>query len=437
MTARETALRLLGRVENKGAFVDRILTTPEVMSLSPRDRAFVRELLPGVLRWKLRLDRIIGFYYNKPLSDIEPIVRNTLRLGLFQFMFMNSVPDHAAVNESVELIKKKSGKGAAGLVNALLRRFSREGEPDEWPTDPAERYSYELSHPKWIVERWINSFGVERACSILRAGNERHPLFVRPGSVGIDVKALAKAINVAGFETVEVPGMSGYLEVLHGSGLFDTDIFKQGMFTVQDPSAGISTLLLDPQAGDSVLDLCAAPGGKSTHCAYLMGDTGRILALDRNESRLGLVQNAAERLCLKSITCMTGDALDFNSGSGKVYDRILLDAPCSGTGVFSKRPDMKWRLSHDDIQRLVKIQGELLAHAADLVRPGGTLVYSTCTLEHEENEDIVAEFLTRNDDFEIVSDNRFEHYRHECGYLILPMDMGGAGAFTSKMIKKS
>ena len=433
MTPRDVALTLLSRIEKDGAYIDRVITSPDVTNLTLRDRSFVRELLYGVMRWKLLLDRIIDMYYFKRSSKLDNDIRNILRLGLFQLLFMNTVPDHAAVDESVKSAVQRHNKGAGGLTNALLRRFIREGKSVELPSEQAERLSCEFSTPLWIVKRWINAFGTDSTESMVRASTEKHSLYVRPGKIGVSADSLSESLAHNGFEAKVVGEMTDYLEISRGNGLFDTAAFMDGLFTVQDPPAGIATYLLAPKQGETVLDLCAAPGGKTTHIAHLMQNSGHIDAVDRNKARLGLIKETAERLKFTSIDYVTGDALDFGRDTKQLYDRVLLDAPCSGTGVFAKRPDMKWRLTADDIPRLADLQRSMLDNAAGLVRPGGVLVYSTCTLEHEENEDTVNEFLHNNSEYYIEHDERFEPFAYDCGYLIRPHEMKGTGAFSAKL----
>lgn len=431
-TPREITLYLLSRVEQRGAFVDRILDTALVRKLEQRDRLFIRELLLGVMRQKLRLDRIIETYYAKDINNLEPEILNILRLGLFQILFMNSVPDWAAVNESVRLASDSRGKGAAGLVNALLRRFLREGEPP-LPENSIEKISIETSHPLWLAKKWAAFYGEETAESICRAGNEKHPVFIRTQTIRISPDELASRLAGEDFEVNADLVFPGYLMVPKGNGLFETDAFREGLFTVQDPSAGMASELLAPHTGESVVDLCAAPGGKSTHCAEIMNDCGSVVAVDRHVRRLGLVRETARRLGLTSITCIQSDARTYGNGGNIQYDRVLLDAPCSGTGVFSKRLDMRWHLCEEDIKRLVSVQRDLLNSAVHLVKPGGVLVYSTCSLEPEENEDNVAWFLDSHDDFTLENDARFIDFKGERGYIILPHRMNGIGAFASKL----
>ncbi len=436
-TPRETALHLLRRIETGGAYADRILASREVGDLALLDRSFVRELVLGVLRWKLRLDHIIDRYYTGKPSSLKPAIRMILRLGLYQMMFLDAVPEWAAVNESVEMASRVSGRGAAGLVNALLRRFSREGEPPVPAGDPTEQISVEQSFPRWITQRWIDQFGQETAEAVMQASNEKHAVSIRANTRQTSVGSLISALADEGFEAVESE-MPGYLVVPKATGLFDSSLFREGRFIAQDGAAAMAAILLDPKPGELVLDLCSAPGGKTTHCAELMNDSGRIDAVDRNRARLGLVHDAAERLSHRSITCIEGDAAMFGSDGEKWYDRILLDVPCTGTGVFSKRPDMKWRKNRRDLERIATLQFEMLVNAGRLLKPGGVLVYSTCSLEPEEDEVVVHRYLEltaeeRGYDVAEMRDDRFKKYEREVGYLILPHEMHGAGAFAVKL----
>jgi len=229
--------------------------------------------------------------------------------------------------------------------------------------------------------------------------------------------------------------MPMYFIVLKGEGLFETQAFKRGLFTVQDSAAAVATVLLSPKSGEIVLDLCSAPGGKLTHIAEIMGDSGCIDAVDINSRRLGLAKKATERLGLKSINFIEEDAVKFRNESGTQYDRILFDAPCTGTGVFSKRPDMKWRRKNDDMVRITSLQKEILRNAASLVKPGGVIIYSTCSLEPEENESIVNWFIDEYD-YSVEKDDRFENFETDSGYLIFPHLMDGAGAFAAKLRQK-
>jgi 16S rRNA (cytosine967-C5)-methyltransferase len=430
--ARTVALRLLLRIDNGGAFGDRLLASPEVKKLTdPRDRSLIRELVAGVERWKLRLDRIIDIYYTKRANSLSPEIRMILRLGLFQLMFLDAVPARAAVFESVKLASEIQGKGAGGLVNALLRRFTRENEPKEWPSDQAERLSVEESFPHWIARKWIHNFGFETTHAVMEAGNRKHPIFVRANLLKITPEELSELLSGKGYEISKIEELPGYLSVTEGDGFFDSSVFLEGYCTVQDPAAGMASILLDPQPGENILDLCSAPGGKTTHCAELSGDNGHITSVDIHPGRLRLVEESARRLGLRSVETVVGDISGL--GDDKQYDRVLLDVPCTGTGVFAKRPDKKWRLREEDSKRLALMQRKMLEDAARIIKSGGTLVYSTCSLEPEENGDIIRWFLEKNRNFTLEEDSRFEKFAVENGYLIFPHLMHGTGAFASKM----
>lgn len=419
------------RIEAEGAYADRVLASPLVSGLDARDRMFVRETVLGLLRWKGRLDRIIDSFARGNPADIDREVYTIIRLGLYQILFMGSVPEWAAVNESVELARKRRGKGAGGLANAMLRRFLRDGEP-AYPDDPAERYAVEYAHPLWLVRRWIGKYGEETAVRLLEAGVSRHAVSLRTTR---DVKPedAAAALAARGYQTVPVDDMPGYLLAPKAEGIFDTPEFRDGMVTAQDPAAGLPSLLLAPDPGERILDLCAAPGGKTTHIAGLMDDNGGVLAVDVNPARLGLVSDAAARLHLASVETAAGDARTFDPG--EAFDRVLADVPCSGTAVLAKRPGIKWRLRESDIVELAALQGEILGHAAELVRPGGVLVYSTCTLEAEENEETAARFLAAHPEFREERDDRFRMFAIDTGYRILPHLMQGSGAYAVKLRK--
>lgn len=430
-TPRDTVLELLMRIEIGGAFADRVLASRDLDRHDPRDRAFIREIVYGVMRWKLRLDRIICSYYTKSAENLSPLVHMILRIGLYQMMFM-SVPAHAAVHESVEMAASAQGSGAGGLVNALLRRFQREGEPD-MPSDEIARLSAEHSFPEWIVRGWAASFGTDETKNILRAGNERHPVYVYANPLMGTVSDLTGRLQDLGFCGEPVGWMPGYIAIREAEGFFSSDIFKEGYCIAQDPAAGIAARLLDPLPGMRVIDLCAAPGGKTVNIAAMMGDMGTVVALDLHSGRSGLVQGTASKLGLKSVRTIVGDAKTFEPPDCLLFDRVLLDAPCSGTAVFSKRPDMKWKRKEDDIGRLSRAQAAMIDNAGRLVKPGGILVYSTCTLEYEENDAVVRGFLQRFPDYATVRESSFDEFRTDHGYLLLPHRAGGTGAYAAKL----
>ena len=355
-TARDTAILLLKRIELEGAFADRVLSAHEVSKLEPLDRAFVRELVLGVERWKIRLDHTISAFYDKGIDKLEPGILNILRIGLYQMIFMDSVPNFAAVNESVTMAANMSGPKAGGLVNAILRRFTREGEP-KIEGEVSKRFSETFSYPLWQVKKWLGDYGPNKTEKILASGNERHPVSLRVNILKTTPEELIEKFSGKPFE-ITFSKMPGYLLIRKAEGLFDTDEFKKGLFSIQDSAASAAVLLLDPSEGEKILDLCSAPGGKTTHIAEITGGKAEIISVDHNDGRANLIKSNVDRLGLGSVNIVVADAHEYKSDFP--FDKILVDVPCSGSGVFSKRPDMKYKREMDDVLSLTKIQKTLL-----------------------------------------------------------------------------
>ena len=326
-------------------FVDEALEAQRVASLSRRDRALLTTLVYGVTRWRRELDWLI----DRCAQRVHPDIRQHLRLALFQIRHLDKIPRHAAVNEAVELAKGVSRK-SAGFVNAVLRKAADLDLPDA--------VGVRTSHPDWLIERWRKRYGGNDLDAILAADNAVLPLAIRPNPLKASVP-------------LEVEGDPA-----------GDPRFAEGFYTVQDETSMKVAPLLDPKPHERVLDLCAAPGGKTTHLAELMGGKGHVVAVDLPD-RIGLVAESAKRLGLTNIECVAGDGASI--AFRELFDAILVDAPCSNTGVLSRRPDVRWRLKERDIEGAVAIQRRLLENSARLLKPGGRLVYSTCSLEPEEN----------------------------------------------------
>jgi len=389
----------LGRALNKG-------------ELSQRDRNLAAEIVYGVLRHRLMLDSIIAAFSSRPLDRLDAKVIEILRVGLYQVLFLERVPDRAAVNESVQLCKRLRIASASAFVNAVLRQVLRslrftddaEGVPEtrtvrvngRWAVfsrdvfPPSEQtvghISRVYSHPEWMVARWVERFGRERTISICKANNSVPPIYIRTNTLLTTRDELKRRLEREGVKAR--PGNLPCSIRLENPGRIDElKCFSEGLFVVQDESAMRAALLLKPEPGQRVLDLCAAPGGKTTHLAELMNDEGEIVAVDSSAERLRMLEENCRRLGLKSVRIVQSDVLSLELDGG--FDRILLDAPCSNTGVLRRRPDAKWRLKAEDIRQLAELQKELLNRAVALLKPGGMLLYSTCSIEREENEDVV------------------------------------------------
>jgi 16S rRNA (cytosine967-C5)-methyltransferase len=412
------ATRVLERVQRTQAYADLALHHALARSgLAAQERALATELVYGTLRWRGRLDFMLSQVLDRGLDELEPLVANTLRLGAYQIVFMDRIPSTAAVDQSVHCTRALGGERATGLVNACLRRLAREaGEMalPELADDPLLHLTHALSLPGWIAERWLADYGPEDAAALARASNAAPPLTVRVNTMRTTRDTLLEDLRTR-FPEAAACELAPFGVRLGRRGAVGHDpAFLAGSLTPQDEAAQLVICLLDPQPGERILDCCAAPGGKSTAIAERQADTGQVLALDRSPSRLRLVTRAASRLGLESIQTLACDATrpldDLPAGpgqpaerAGEPFDRVLVDAPCSGLGTLRRNPDARWRVRPEDVAALAQLQAQILSRAAARVKPGGCLVYSTCTVLSEENEDRVHAFLETQPGFRLVA----------------------------------
>jgi 16S rRNA (cytosine967-C5)-methyltransferase len=406
--ARNTALWVLNQLEQGNQTLDGILDdmTAGGDRLSGRDRSLFNALLYGVLRWRGRLDYIIAHFSNKPIKKIEPAIRNILRLGLFQIFYLDRIPNSAAVNTAVELSKQAGLARAAGFVNALLRKATLNLSDVRFPAfdaDPVAFLSTVQSLPEWLVHRWLNRFDQEALLKLCETINSIPPLTIRTNTLKVTRPKLIAALkqDVDRIEPTPV-APEGLGMVNPGRSIADFAAFKNGWFQVQDEAAQLVALLLDPQPGHSVLDACAGPGGKTGHIAQLMQNSGRITAMDKDENKLQKLVLEMQRLGVSIVqpNCHDLESAPEANRQG-LYDRILVDAPCSGLGGLRRNPDIKWNSSAMGLRRLAEKQKRFLDHLAALVKPGGILVYSVCSIEPEENEAVIDAFLKNHSEFVI------------------------------------
>jgi 16S rRNA (cytosine967-C5)-methyltransferase len=398
-------LRVLERVERAGAWADVLLNAQLGRSaLSAADRAFATDLVNGTLRWRGRLDFLLSQLLDRELEKLEPLVANALRLGAYQVVLCERVPDTAAVDQTVRCVRAAGAERATGFVNAVLRRLAAEHARIALPSlerDPLGHLCHALSLPAWLASRWLERFGAAEAAALASASNRVPPLTVRANPTRTTPAQLLAELCERWPEAASCRfAPAGIVLGRRGNPALDP-AFLGGRFTVQDEAAQLVVALLDPQPGERVLDACAAPGGKATAIAELLAGGGEVLALDRHARRLDLVRRQARRLGLANLRCLERDAArPFPDVAGeRGFDRVLVDAPCSGLGTLRRNPDARWRVRPEDPARLAQVQLAILRNAAALLRPGGVLVYSTCTLLPEENEDVVKAFLASQPEF--------------------------------------
>lgn len=420
--ARLAAFNVLRQVET-GAFSS-ILLAAEEPQLIPADRALCHELVLGVLRWQLLLDKIVEHFAKRRIESLDHAVRIALRLGLYQLRFLTRIPASAAVNESVSLVRHARLSSATGLVNAVLRRAIREADydPASEVSDPLERISIRTSHPQWLIERWAKSFGVEEAETFAEANNVVPPTAFRVVGVRANEAEVLERFRSAG-ATVEASGVAKGAWRVSGATSMVRELSGGGRIYLQDEASQHVAEVLDVKPGERALDLCAAPGGKTTLMADRADDNARIVAADRSAARLETVvatTNLQELKSIKPLLLDAGEKLPFGSN---VFDKVLLDAPCSGTGTLRRNPEIRWRLAEDDIRKFAETQTRFLTNAAEVVKPGGRLVYSTCSVEREEDEEVIEEFVTRDKRFKLVSTERTWPQREGCdGFFIARME---------------
>ena len=404
--SRSLAFFALKNVYQKQAYTDvalnRVLKSQsKSVEISQADRSFACELVYGIVRRQRTLDALIDLLGKKRAAQQPPDLRIILHIGLYQLRYLDRIPTSAAVNTSVELAKENEIAKLSGVVNGLLRQYIRQaeaGDPLQLPNDAIASLGVMHSFPDWIVETWLEQLPVAEVDRLLSWFNQSPKIDLRVNILKTSVAEVETAFKAANLSVARIPKIPQGLRIEGAGAVTDLPGYKQGWWVIQDSSAQLVTHLLDPQPGETIIDACAAPGGKTTHIAELMGDKGQIIACDRAEKRLNKVRENAARLQLNSIQIKTGDSRkqDFVD-----VDRVLLDAPCSGLGTLHKRPDLRWRQSSQSIKELFKLQSELLEQTASWVKPKGILVYATCTLNILENEKVIQSFLANNSNWSI------------------------------------
>ncbi|HYA36281.1 MAG TPA: 16S rRNA (cytosine(967)-C(5))-methyltransferase RsmB [Candidatus Binataceae bacterium] len=398
--SRRTALGILTRVNQHSAFAD-VLLGARLPDLDGADRALVTRLVLGAIAWRGRLDYEIERLASRAIDEIDPAVLEILRLGLFQLRFLDRVPAYAAVDTSVGLAREtKAARNASGFVNAILRKATRGAvELPDRSANEIRWLAIRWSHPAWLVEKFVNRFGVVDAESIMAANNEAAPTAIRLNLARGARDEIAARIRNEGMDIAL--GAMAETAVVTGALRFDSESFRAGLWHPQSEASQMVSRLLAPSAGAEVADVAAAPGGKATHLAELVGPRGRVIALDANLAGLRNARAIAKRLGHDNIRFARADITKEIPLRPASFDFILLDAPCTGTGTMREHPEIRWRLKPDDFPRMARIQSAMLAKAAQVVRSGGAIVYSVCSLAPEEGIEVVREFVATHADFAI------------------------------------
>ncbi len=442
--ARLIAVKTLYDIEEKKSFSNIKLNNYfKQYDPDPVDRAFATEILYGTVRWKLKIDYMIQKFSKLKIEKISPWVLSCIRAAVYQVFFMDKVPEFAAVNQAVELVKLKDKK-ASSFVNGVLRNILRNKEEffNIQIKDRTKRLSIEYSHPEWFVDKFIKLHGEDFVKSLMKINNTPPEFIIRVNTLKCSREELMEKLTSRGVKCVE-----GRLEealILHGmSSIEKSEEFRSGLFTIQDESSMLAVKVLDPKPNEKILDLCSAPGGKSTGMAQLMKNKGEILSFDIHEHKLALINKSAERLGVNIIKARLKDSTVFDEEYMDYGDRVLLDAPCSGLGLIRKKPEIRWSIKPADIMELQKIQMNIIDNASKYVKKGGTLLYSTCTISREENEDIIENFIKCNPNYQLedISEfipNKIKGDESEVrGYIkLFPHINGMDGFFIAKLLRK-
>jgi 16S rRNA (cytosine967-C5)-methyltransferase len=437
---RGLAVKILNRVERTDAYLEKLLDHEMRSSeLAGQDKALLYEIVHGVIRWMGRLDWILNGFYKSQFSKAIPNLKNALRVALYQILFLDKIPKHAIVNEAVEFVKKLQGQKPADLTNAILRNIIRNKNQIRYPDPEEDLVGYLCafySHPSWMVKRYLQRFGREATEMLLSVNNERPFLTLKVNDIKTNLDEFKNLLNSVNLKFNQGKYLSEFFKLQNLTNITAWEYFSKGYFYIQDESAGLACRLLDVKPGMQVLDLCAAPGGKTAYLAGLMKNHGKIIAIDRYDSRLNIMRQNLSRLGITCVQTVESDALEFNGG---LFDRVLADVPCLGSGTLSKKPDIKWKKDLFDLRQINTLQFNLIEKASSLVKPGGVLVYSTCSIEPEENNEIVERFLQAHTDFYLK--NASEELPKEVvdpkGFVqTFPHVHHIDGAFAAKLVKK-
>ncbi len=441
MSEREIAINILENIISEGAYNNIILrkTLNQASDLTSVQKALITQLVNGTLRNMLHIDYIINKFSKTPVKKMKSLILNSLRIGIYQIMYMDKIPVSAACNEAVKIVKKRGFYNLSGFVNGILRNVARNKDNIEYPDENTIEYlSIKYSYPKWILEYWLKELDFESIKAVCKANNNAPKITICVNTNKISKKELIKKLKSEGIEAKGNTNLDNSIYISKINNISETKCYKEGLFHIMDESSILSVKALSPKEGSLVVDVCAAPGGKSFACAYSMKNKGKIISRDIYEHKLKLIDEGSKRLGADIIKTEVKDALEADNTKA---DYVIIDAPCSGLGLVRKKPDIKYNKTIEDINSLAEIQRNMLSICQNMVKENGVLLYSTCTISHKENIDNIKWFC-ENYDFEpedltpYISENiKFETTK--LGYIqITPDKMDSDGFFIARLRRK-
>ncbi len=444
--ARELALKIIYEINENGAYsniaINKYLEQSELKKI---DRSFITELVYGTVKWKMSIDWIIHQFSNIKFNKISPWILNIMRLGVYQIAYMNKIPISAACNESVNLSKKYGHKSTSGFVNGVLRNIGRNINNIKYPNKKESLTKYlsvKYSHPEYMVSEWVKRFGEEFTENLLIKNNEIPKFSIRTNTLKITIQKLIEELKEAGIESDKGKYIDEAIILKNPSSISKLESFKKGHFQVQDESSMLVGKVLNPKSGQFVVDVCSAPGGKSTHIAQIMNNKGTVISRDFFEHKIQMIDDSAKRLGINIIKAEKFDATILDESLIGKADKVLVDAPCTGLGIIRRKPDIKWSRDIKDKKAIVSLQKEMLRIASKYVNKTGEIVYSTCTIEPEENEEVVKKFINSNPEFEFVDITQYLPHgmvkeTSKYGYIQLYPNIDDIdGFFVSKMRRR-
>ncbi|WPC40737.1 16S rRNA (cytosine(967)-C(5))-methyltransferase RsmB [Clostridium sp. JS66] len=439
-SARKTAVKILKEVFYGNSYSNMVIGKELNRSdMNDKDKALVTEIVYGTLKYKYTIDTILNYYIKSGLKKLDVDILNILRISIYQIRYLDKIPEFAVVNEAVELAKRKAVK-TARLVNGVLRSYLRSNNIDYYnKNSDIEKMCFDYSFPKWMVSLFSNQYGKEETKKILQGLNEVPAITVRVNNLKTNYEEAWEELKKNGYDIEEGKVCPEAIIINRGRNIENNPLFKNGLITVQDESAMMVAPSMELKENMTVLDLCSAPGGKTCHIAELTNNQGKIFAFDIHENKLPLIKENAKRLGITNVKCGTLDASKYMDIYEEKGDRVLIDVPCSGLGIIRKKPEIKWNKDKESLESLVKIQKTIMLNAAKYVKKNGKLIYATCTLNKEENEENIKWFIKKRPDFQIEPiyygklDNIIYHNE---GYITILPNKYMDGFFIAKMIRR-